>query len=78
MANYYRALESIGDAAFDQRLYTIAAKKFTEANSRIKVRDYFTAFCDLINSYPTENLKVKLKKNSLGQKIPIFDWIRVK
>jgi hypothetical protein len=46
MANYYRALESIGDAAFDQRLYTIAAKKFTEANSRIKVRYYFTIFYD--------------------------------
>jgi len=36
MPNYYRTLELIGDAAFDQRLYTIAAKKYTEANNRIK------------------------------------------
>ena len=36
MANYYRTLELIGDAAFDQRLYTIAAKKYTEANNKIK------------------------------------------
>jgi intraflagellar transport protein 140 len=36
MGNYYRTLELIGDAAFDQRLYTIAAKKYTEANNRIK------------------------------------------
>ena len=33
---YYSSLELIGDAAFDQRLYTIAAKKFTEANNRMK------------------------------------------
>jgi intraflagellar transport protein 140 len=36
MHNYYNTLEMIGDAAYDQRLYTIAAKKFTEANNRIK------------------------------------------
>jgi len=36
MLAYYNALELIGDAAFDQRLYTIAAKKFTEANNRMK------------------------------------------
>lgn len=36
MPTYYRTLELIGDAAFDQRLYTIAAKKYTEANNRIK------------------------------------------
>ena len=37
LPNYYSTLEMIGDAAFDQRLYTIAAKKYTEANNRIKV-----------------------------------------
>ena len=37
MATYYSTLEMIGDAAFDQRLYTIAAKKYTEANNKIKV-----------------------------------------
>ena len=31
----------IGDAAFDQRLYTIAAKKYTEANNKLKVIDVF-------------------------------------
>ena len=36
MPNYYRTLELIGDAAFDQRLYTIAAKKYTEANNKMK------------------------------------------
>ena len=36
MPNYYKTLELIGDAAFDQRLYTIAAKKYTEANNRTK------------------------------------------
>lgn len=36
MGNYYRTLELIGDTAFDQRLYTIAAKKYTEANNRLK------------------------------------------
>lgn len=41
MPNYYSTLELIGDAAFDQRLYTIAAKKYTEANNRIKVNRKF-------------------------------------
>ncbi|CAF0790150.1 unnamed protein product [Brachionus calyciflorus] len=36
MPGYYNTLELIGDAAFDQRLYTIAAKKYTEANNRSK------------------------------------------
>jgi hypothetical protein len=37
MSNYYSTLELIGDAALSQQLYTIAAKKYTEANNRIKV-----------------------------------------
>jgi hypothetical protein len=44
LPNYYSTLEMIGDAAFDQRLYTIAAKKYTEANNRIKasfLKQYF-------------------------------------
>lgn len=40
MANYYRTLELIGDAANEQRLYTIAAKKYTEANNRTKVGSF--------------------------------------
>ena len=36
MHSYNSTLEMIGDAAFDQRLYTIAAKKYTEANNRTK------------------------------------------
>ncbi len=36
MHAYNSTLEMIGDAAFDQRLYTIAAKKYTEANNRTK------------------------------------------
>jgi hypothetical protein len=37
MTNYYSTLELIGDAALSQQLYTIAAKKYTEANNRMKV-----------------------------------------
>ena len=44
MPSYYSTLELIGDAAFEQRLYTVAAKKYTEANNRIKVSYYFLLF----------------------------------
>ena len=37
LPSYYTTLELIGDAAFEQRLYTVAAKKYTEANNRNKV-----------------------------------------
>ena len=36
LSGYYNTLEILGDAAFDQRQYTLAAKKYTEANNRIK------------------------------------------
>ena len=52
MSNYYSTLELIGDAALSQQLYTIAAKKYTEANNRIKVFSFFllvSNFCIFIN-----------------------------
>ncbi len=42
LSSYYSTLEMIGDAAFDQRLYTIAAKKYTEANNRTKVNGFLS------------------------------------
>ena len=40
-------MEMIGDAAFDQRLYTIAAKKYTEANNKLKVKIIFDLVAEL-------------------------------
>lgn len=36
LQSYYNTLELLGDAAYDQRQYTLAAKKYTEANNRMK------------------------------------------
>lgn len=67
MSNYYNTLEILGDAAFDQRQYTLAAKKYTEANNRIKVNDPN----DLFHSQ-----KKQLKFNLLNLGNESFDEIR--